>query len=264
MGEGPHACGRRPSDSTAAGRDLAGTGPCRTTGDLDPAPQPAQGRCTPCGCRAAARAHRSRAGGVPLLRWLLDKAADGLPVTDRHYISPRSVTEAVEPFGWRADLVGTLTREFDVFPLQSTRELATREMKAIRRRGRQLVLTPLDRRMRTDQLLLWETAVSSLIGQGDAFTVAAREIMLTVLTIHGPIPAEKLEQQTIEILGEEWDTPGGLTQPVRDERISLAHRLWALDCHRPARRFDAPFALTSQGVTAAKAALRAHAIRPRY
>jgi hypothetical protein len=206
----------------------------------------------------------SRAGGVPLLRWLLDKAADGLPVTDRHYISPRSVTEAVEPFGWRADLVGTLTREFDVFPLQSTRELATREMKAIRRRGRQLVLTPLDRRMRTDQLLLWETAVSSLIGQGDAFTVAAREIMLTVLTIHGPIPAEKLEQQTIEILGEEWDTPGGLTQPVRDERISLAHRLWALDCHRPARRFDAPFALTSQGVTAAKAALRAHAIRPRY
>ncbi|MFI0447375.1 hypothetical protein [Actinomadura sp. 6N118] len=198
----------------------------------------------------------------PLLRWLLDKAVDGLPLTDRHYISPRLVTEAVELFGWRADLVGTLTREFDVFPLQSIRELATREMKAVRRSGKRLVLTPSGRRMREDQALLWQTAVASIIGQGHLFTVTAREIMLALLIVNGPTPAEKLQHQVIEIMDGEWGAPGGIAGSVRDEYYALRHRLWALDCHRPARPFDAPFALTSTGITAVKAAVRAYAVRP--
>lgn len=42
----------------------------------------------------------------------------------------------------------------------------------------------------------------------------------------------------------------------------MRHRLWALDCHHPTRPLGAPFALTPQGTAAAKAALRAHALRP--
>lgn len=204
------------------------------------------------------------AEAFPLLRWLLGKAADGLALTDRHYIVPRLVTEAVEAFGWRRDLVGTLTREYDVFPLQTIRELAAREMKAIRRTGKQLVLTPLGRRMLTDDTLLWDTAVSCLIGHGHAFTITTREIMLAHLLTTGPVPDLELERRAGLILGLEWNTPGGLAEPIHDERLLLRHRLWALDCHRPARRFDAPFALTRHGVTAATAALRAHALRPRF
>ncbi|WP_371779696.1 hypothetical protein [Streptosporangium subroseum] len=219
-------------------------------------------------CRAVVSQLREPVIAVPgaftLLRWLLDKAADGLPLTDRHYIVPRLVTEAVDLFGWRELLAGTLTREFDVFPLQSIRELATREMKAVRRTGKQLVLTPLGRRMLADETLLWNTAVSAVIGQGHAFTVTAREVMLMLLTVHGPMDAEDLERDTVEVLGQEWDTSGGLAQSVREELAVMRHRLWALDCHHPARSFDAPFALTSQGAAAVRAALRAHALRPRH
>ncbi|MGI5486371.1 hypothetical protein [Microtetraspora malaysiensis] len=201
--------------------------------------------------------------GFPLLRWLLVKAQEGLPLTDRHYIVPRLVTEAVETFGWRADLVGTLTREFDVFPLHSIRELATGEMKAIRRTGKQLVLTPLGRRLLADDHLLWDTATAAIIGRGHTFTLTAREIMLTLLTVHGPTPIGQLDQQMIDILGLEWNTPGGLAEPVRDERLALRHRLWALDCYRRERGFDAPFTLTPHGTVAVKAALRGYAVRPR-
>jgi hypothetical protein len=76
--------------------------------------------------------------------------------------------------------------------------------------------------------------------------------------------ATEIERRSIEILGQEWNTPDGLAKPIRDERLDLRHRLWALDCHRPARRFDAPFTLTPDGITATKAALRAHALRPRF
>lgn len=218
-------------------------------------------------CRAVATQLREPIvpvpGAFPLLRWLLNKAADGLPLTDRHYIVPRLVTEAVNLFGWRELLVGTLTREFDVFPLQGIRELAAREMKAIRRTGKQLVLTPLGRRMLADETLLWDTAVATVIGQGHTFTAIAREVMLTLLIVHGPMSAEDLDRHMVEILGQEWGTPGGLAQPVLDERVAMRHRLWALDCHRSTRPPSAPFALTPQGTAAAKAALRARALRPR-
>jgi hypothetical protein len=219
-------------------------------------------------CRAAAPQLREPVVPLPgaflLLRWLLDKAADGLPLTDRHHIVPRLVTEAVDLFGWRELLVGTLTREFDVFPLQSIRELATREMKAVRRTGKQLVLTPLGRRMLTDETLLWNTAATAVVGQGHTFAVATREVMLMLLTVHGPMSTEDLERNTVEILDEEWNIPGGLAQPVRKERAAMRHRLWALDCHHPTRTLSTLFALTPQGTAAARAALRAHALRPRH
>jgi hypothetical protein len=159
----------------------------------------------------------------PLLRWLLNQAADGLALTDRHYIRPYLVTEAVETFGWRQDLVGTLTREYDVFPLQTIRELATREMKAIRRTGKQLILTPLGRQMLTDHTLLWDTAVSCLIGHGHAFTT--REIMLAHLLTAGPVPDSELEHRAGQILGLEWNRPtcrGETEQGAPDARAEQA------------------------------------------
>src|SRR6202043_884150 len=53
---------------------------------------------------------------LPTLRWLLGHADEGLRLTARHYIAPALVTEAVDTFGWRDQLVGTLRQELDVFP----------------------------------------------------------------------------------------------------------------------------------------------------
>src|SRR6266581_5789047 len=70
---------------------------------------------------------------LPTLHWLLDHAGEGLRLTARHYIAPALVTEAVEEFGWRDQLVGTLRQELDVFPLHTLRGMAQSEMGAIRR-----------------------------------------------------------------------------------------------------------------------------------
>ena len=61
---------------------------------------------------------------LPTLRWLLGHAGEGLRLTARHYIAPALVTEAVEEFGWRDQLVGTLRQELDVFPLHTLRGMA--------------------------------------------------------------------------------------------------------------------------------------------
>src|SRR5205823_4825898 len=78
---------------------------------------------------------------LPTLRWLLGRAGEGLRLTARHYIAPALVTEAVEEFGWRDQLVGPLRQELDVFPLHTLRGMAQSEMGAIRRRSTTLLLT---------------------------------------------------------------------------------------------------------------------------
>ena len=70
---------------------------------------------------------------LPTLGWLLGHADEGLRLTARHYIAPALVTEAVDTFGWRDQLVGTLRQELDVFPLHTLRGMAQTEMGAIRR-----------------------------------------------------------------------------------------------------------------------------------
>ncbi|MER6173198.1 hypothetical protein [Streptosporangium sp. NPDC001681] len=90
-----------------------------------------------------------------------------------------------------------------------------------------------------------------MIGQGRTLTVIAREVMLTLLIVHGPMSAEDLDRNMIEVLGQERGTLGGLAQPVLDERVAMRHRPWALDCHHLARPLGAPFALTGQGTATA-------------
>ena len=194
------------------------------------------------------------------LRWLLDEAREGLPLTERHHIAPGLVAAAVDMFGWHTP-AGRL-RESDVPPLQGLRTLAAKELKAIRRIGRKLVLTPLGRRMVIDEQVFWDGGVRTVIGEGPAFALAAREVMLALLLVHGPIPANRLERQTIDILAEEWEGDDRLSAAVREQRLLLHDRLSALGCRRPGRHDDEPIILTPYGETAVRAALRAHALRP--
>jgi len=225
---------------------------------------------------------------LPTLRWLLGRAGEGLRLTARHYIAPALVSEAVEEFGWRDQLVGTLRQELDVFPLHTLRGMAQSEMGAIRRRSTSLVLTKTGKLMTADPAARWHIGTAALIGPDDGpqpdFSVAVREAALMVLLTSGPTGYDELTKQLTDLHGVEgWAAAGGagagragtgrhgtglhstgLASAVRTELYALRHRLWALHLLGTERSFSAPLSLTETGVAAALSALLARALRPRH
>ena len=151
---------------------------------------------------------------LPTLRWLLGRAGEGLRLTARHYIAPALVTEAVEEFGWRDQLVGTLRQELDVFPLHTLRGMAQSEMGAIRRRSTSLVLTKTGKLMTADPAARWHIGTAALIGPDDGpqpdFSVAVREAALMVILTSGPTGYDELTKQLTDLHGVEgWAAGGG-------------------------------------------------------
>jgi hypothetical protein len=225
---------------------------------------------------------------LPTLRWLLGRADEGLRLTARHYIAPALVTEAVEEFGWRDQLVGTLRQELDVFPLHTLRGMAQSEMGAIRRRSTSLVLTKTGKLMTADPAARWHIGTAALIGPDDGpqpdFSVAVREAALMVILTSGPTGYDELTKLLTDLHGVEgWAAGGGsgsgragtgrhgtgrhstgLASAVRTELYALRHRLWALHLLGTDRSFSAPLSLTETGVAAALSALLARALRPRH
>jgi hypothetical protein len=208
---------------------------------------------------------------LPTLRWMLSHAAEGLRLTARYYIAPALVTEAVEEFGWRDQLVGTLRQELDVFPLHTLRGMAQSEMGAIRRSRASLVLTKTGKLMMADPAARWHIGTAALIGPDDGpqpdFSVAVREAALLVILTSGPTGYDELTRVLTDIHGVEgWaaGTGTGLAGAVRTELYTLRHRLWALHLLGTERCFSAPLSLTETGVAAALSALLARALRPRH
>jgi len=211
---------------------------------------------------------------LPTLHWLLSHADEGLRLTARHYIAPAIVTEAVDTFGWRDQLVGTLRQELDVFPLHTLRGMAQSEMGAIRRSRTSLVLTKTGKLMTADPAARWHIGTAALIGPDDGpqpdFSVAVREAALLIILTSGPTSYDELTRLLTDIHGVEgWATGGhrgspGLASAVRTELYTLRHRLWALHLLGGERSFSAPLSLTDTGVAAALSALLARALRPRH
>jgi hypothetical protein len=228
---------------------------------------------------------------LPTLGWLLSHADEGLRLTARNYIAPTLVAEAVDTFGWRDQLVGTLRHELDVFPLHTLRGMAQTEMGAIRRSRTTLVLTKTGKLMAADPAARWHIGTAALIGPDDGpqpdFSVAVREAALLFILTSGPTGYDELTRVLTDIHGMEgWATgagtgrsgtgqhgvgqhgvgqhSNGLASAVRTELYTLRHRLWALCLLGDERRFSAPLSLTETGVAAALSALLARALRPRH
>ncbi len=228
---------------------------------------------------------------LPTLSWLLSRADEGLRLTARHYIAPALVSEAVDTFGWRDQLVGTLRQELDVFPLHTLRGMAQTEMGAIRRSHTSLVLTKTGKLMTADPAARWHIGTAALIGPDDGpqpdFSVAVREAALLVILTSGPTGYDELTRLLTDIHGVEgwaagagtgrhstggsstgrqgtWGHSNGLASAVHTELYTLRHRLWALHLLGEERSFSAPLSLTEIGVTAALSALLARALRPRH
>src|SRR5256714_10249436 len=201
---------------------------------------------------------------LPTLRWLLGRAGEGLRLTARHYIAPALVTEAVEEFGWRDQLVGTLRQELDVFPLHTLRGMAQTEMGAIRRRSTSLVLTKTGKLMTADPAVRWHIGTAALIGPDDGpqpdFSVAVREAALMVILTSGPTGYDELTKQLTDLHGVEgWAAGGGagagrtgggrhgtglpnprLAHAVRTALLALRRRLVAAPPPGPPRRLRGP------------------------
>jgi hypothetical protein len=207
---------------------------------------------------------------LPALRWLLQHADAGLPLTARHYIAPSVVSEAVVMFGW-GELAGKRRQELAVFPLHTLRCLAQREMGAVRRSGCRLVLTRTGRLMADDPGIRWHIGTSALIGPDDGpdpdFTVAVREAALLVITLSGnAVSREELTERLTRLHSAEgWTSRSGrnVIDAMRFELSVLGQRLQSLQLLDPD---SAPgeLALTSTGVAAALSALLARALRPRH
>ena len=150
---------------------------------------------------------------LPTLRWLLGHADEGLRLTAKHYIAPALVTEAVDTFGWRDQLVGTLRQELDVFPLHTLRGMAQTEMGAIRRSRTSLVLTKAGKLMTTDAAARWHIGTAALIGPDDGlqpdFSVAVREAALLVILTNGPTGYDELTRLLTDIHSVEGWAAGG-------------------------------------------------------
>src|SRR5216683_2602723 len=181
------------------------------------------------------------------------------------------VTEAVDMFGWRDQLIGTLRQELDVFPLHTLRGLAQTEMGAVRRTGTSLVLTKTGKLMADDKAARWRIGTAALIGPDDGprpdFCVAVREAALLVLLTGGSASYSDLSEELTSIHSREgWQSRGGidLADAVRSEIYNLRHRLWALHLLARERTFAAPLTLTDTGVSAALSALLTRALRPRH
>jgi hypothetical protein len=215
------------------------------------------------------------ANPLPTLSWLLDRAAEGLRLTARHYIAPALVTEAVDAFGWRNQLIGALRTELDVFPLHTLRRMAQNEMSAMRRSRTNLVLTRAGKLMAADPAARWHIGTAALIGPDDGprpdFSVAVREAALLMILVNGPASYEELTLALTDMHSVEgWggsdgrraDSLAGLSSAVRTELYNLRHRLWALQLigSDPGARLS----LSETGVAAALSALLARALRPRH
>ncbi|GAA0852566.1 hypothetical protein ACFQVD_37555 [Streptosporangium amethystogenes subsp. fukuiense] len=171
------------------------------------------------------------------LRWLLTvgRRPGGIPLTQRGNLARSVLAEST----WSGA------------ELAAVREVAQGHMGALRQSGRRLVTTPVGERLLGDADLLWETAAAALLApvSGESgFRTSAREVALMLLADGAPADREHV---TAVIDCTEWQAV-----EVDASLTELNRRLDAFGL-----RVDGD--LTPAGRSAALAALRSHALRPR-
>ncbi|GAA1290140.1 hypothetical protein Psi02_16010 [Planotetraspora silvatica] len=203
------------------------------------------------------------------LRWLLALAVKGAPLTERFNLTRALVLDAVDRFGWDAMSTRSVRSEADVPALTTLKEIAVHELGALSRTGRRLELTPAGRTLLDDPEALWSEAAATLLlparGEHD-FEISIRESALMLLVDNGPLPYRELSERVADVVnGEGWRTaeggqvaPPDLAAPLGELQRRLDALALRADCS-----WDAPWRLTEAGRSAALAALRARALRPR-
>ena len=210
-------------------------------------------------------------GVVAPMRWLLEHAAEEIPLTQSNYIARSLVVDAADRFGWW-DWDKPPQSEVDVYQLMVLRARAT-DYRLVRRRGRLLVATKRGRELLTDDVGLWRAVVRTLGGKKD-FEEAIAEFV-SIRLVAGPVFGDDLYHEVTRLLTESGWKIGGEDPQWADVRGRVAECLYwwralgLLDEERP--RWDGAQLVgkTSTGLTEAGRAtvlafLRLRAIRPRH
>lgn len=210
-----------------------------------------------------------RAALAPAL-WLLERAQDGVALTQTGALNRALVREAVErwPAWWHADLFGPPNREDEVTPLHELHGLL-RRLRLVRRTGRRIVVTARGRRLHADPAALLEALVRELLA-GESFRAACAELAVALMldgvaADYGDGLAERIQPA---IVAEGWQSEGA-SPGVRDVGWAIAEFLRAAEAigilgrgERRAGRARDPFVLTDPGRTALIVGLRARALAP--
>ncbi|MFI7618183.1 hypothetical protein ACIBP6_43885 [Nonomuraea terrae] len=141
------------------------------------------------------------------------------------------------------------------------RDLAERELGAIRRDGARLAITDYGMRLLRSKEAMWSAVTRLLLARGEhEFEVAAREAALMLLADGTLMSPARLRERVAEVVGGEgWHPATGLDDVARpvDDLVTQLTALGLAFGDELAVRMDRP------GQLAALAALRAHALRPR-
>lgn len=159
-------------------------------------------------------------GDLGPLQWVLDHAAEGIPLTQNHTLGRAFVVEMTDRFDWR--LLDSAPRsEHDAPQVHTTHALA-RAVGAVRRRGRTLLLTTTGKTLQSDPVRLWQAAMHSLVG-GDDFSAAVGELALAVLLHAGHATPDQVAEAVAVGLGHRWRDGQGRAPGLGTVR----HHLWA-------------------------------------
>jgi hypothetical protein len=140
-------------------------------------------------------------------RWLLERGASGIALTQTGALARSLVREAVErwPHWWRSDLFAAPNRETDVAPLHRLHALL-REMRLLRRAGRRLRTTTRGRRLRERPDVLLAECAGALLA-GDTFDAAAGELTAALLLSGEPADPDRLAETIRPALPPTAGTP---------------------------------------------------------
>lgn len=202
--------------------------------------------------------------------WLLEQAEDGVALTQTGALNRALVREVAErwPSWWAADLFGPPHREDDVTPLWELNQLL-RDLRLLRRRGRQVFATKRGRELAADPPALLEALATELL-RGEDFQAACAELAVALIldgtpADYGTTLAEQI-QPAIAAAG--WRA-GDEPPSVRDVSWNVAHFLRPAEAvgvftrgERGSRLSREPLVLTQAGRDALTAALRARALAP--
>lgn len=200
------------------------------------------------------------------LRWLLDRATEGAPLTATHALATALVVDFCASFPEQVPYPGR--RECDVVEIWTLREMAT-DLGLTRRSNRSLVLTPRGREVQAGGAVAVRRAACAALLAGRPGEVAAAEIALLHLVGGAEIECRVLEARVAEALtGEGWS--GGpaegvpLTARVAMSLLGPFRRRGGLLGFWVRSRDYRTERLTPAGQAAAEDALVGRALAPRH
>lgn len=202
--------------------------------------------------------------------WLLERADDGIALTQTGALNRALVREAVERWSawWRSDLFGPPNREDEVTPMHELHGLL-RRLRLVRRIGKRVVVTARGRALQGNPPALLQALACELL-VGESFRAACAELAVALMldgvaADYGDGLAERIQPA---IAAEGWQSDGQFPG-VRDVGWSIAEFLRPAEAIGILSRGESgsrlsrdPLVLTDPGRSALIAALRARALAP--